>query len=310
MKLSIITINRNNAEGLRRTLASVAAQTYHEIEHVIIDGASSDESLDVIKEYASQSSTHDVLWVSEKDNGIYNAMNKGIEIALGKRVVNALNCSELVEDKSKVLSNYIQVLNSGDLLAECNVTERMCASLESNGRYEENRVPIIFGNMLKDYGEGRVLRDCGPALRRMGRHEQSIQLTMADFYNGTINHDPTYIRSDLFNKYGLYDESLVISSDWKWFVKAVVFGGEKLYYAPIDVTIFDMTGVSETNVSLRKEERIRELAKMLPDAVLKDYETWYFTISQVKRLRKYHMWSLICFVERILYKLERWRSVL
>ena len=62
MKLSIITINYNNAEGLRKTLASVAAQTCHDIEHVIIDGGSTDGSVDVIKEYVNQRLMYDVTW--------------------------------------------------------------------------------------------------------------------------------------------------------------------------------------------------------------------------------------------------------
>ena len=85
MKLSIITINYNNAEGLRKTMESVLAQTYTEIEYIIVDGASTDGSVDVIRELATRPT---IKWVSEKDTGIYNAMNKGLEIALGKRVVN------------------------------------------------------------------------------------------------------------------------------------------------------------------------------------------------------------------------------
>ena len=105
MKLSIITINYNNAEGLRKTLASVAAQTYADIEHIIVDGGSTDNSVEVIRDYSQSpiANTHEIRWISEKDKGIYNAMNKGIEIALGKRVVNSLNRSELVEDKNKGL---------------------------------------------------------------------------------------------------------------------------------------------------------------------------------------------------------------
>ena len=107
MKLSIITINFNNAEGLSKTLASVAAQTYAEIEHIIIDGGSTDNSVEVIREYEQSLTSRPsplasrLKWLSEPDKGIYNAMNKGIEIALGKRVVNSLNRSELVEDKNK-----------------------------------------------------------------------------------------------------------------------------------------------------------------------------------------------------------------
>ena len=176
MKLSIVTINYNNAEGLRKTLSSVASQTYRDIEHIIIDAASTDGSVDVIREYVSSNPNsdpffkHTINWVSEKDNGIYNGMNKGIEIALGCRVVNALNRSELVEDKfnevdrpkqseveNKVLPDYIQILNSGDVLAAPDVTERMVKDLEKN-EYPS----ILYGNMMKDYGNGKIVRDtCG-----------------------------------------------------------------------------------------------------------------------------------------------------
>ena len=107
MKLSIITINYNNAEGLRKTLASVASQTYADIEHVIVDGGSTDGSVEIIREYVCANGAqgggsqtcrtgqtsrtkvcHQIRWISEPDKGIYNAMNKGLEVALGKRVVN------------------------------------------------------------------------------------------------------------------------------------------------------------------------------------------------------------------------------
>lgn len=80
MKYSIITINYNNADGLRRTIESVVNQTYKDIEYIIIDGGSTDGSVDVIKEYGSQID----YWVSEPDKGIYNAMNKGILQAHGE----------------------------------------------------------------------------------------------------------------------------------------------------------------------------------------------------------------------------------
>ena len=94
MFLSIITINRNNAEGLKKTLDSVASQTCRDFEHIIIDGASTDSSVDIIKEYiASPAGKNVSYWVSEPDSGIYNAMNKGIRKANG---------------------DFIEILNSGD----------------------------------------------------------------------------------------------------------------------------------------------------------------------------------------------------
>jgi glycosyltransferase involved in cell wall biosynthesis len=80
MKLSVITINRNNSEGLRRTIESVSNQTFKDFEYLIIDGASTDESIKVIEEH----NKHFFYWVSEPDTGIYNAMNKGIKKANGE----------------------------------------------------------------------------------------------------------------------------------------------------------------------------------------------------------------------------------
>ena len=80
MKFSIITINYNNCEGLRRTIESVVNQTCHDFEYIIIDGGSTDGSVDVIKQYADQID----YWVSEPDKGIYNAMNKGVAVAKGE----------------------------------------------------------------------------------------------------------------------------------------------------------------------------------------------------------------------------------
>ncbi len=283
MKLSIITINYNNAEGLRKTLASVATQTYRDIEHIIIDGASSDGSVDVIKEYVLSNPKkesffkHAITWVSEKDNGIYNAMNKGIRKATG---------------------SYIEILNSGDVLASLDVAERMLREVEKN-----EYPAILYGNMLKSYdGKTIINKDtCGGA----GATESFLY-----FYRGTLNHDCAYIRRDLFDKYGLYNEEMKICSDWEWYVKAIVLGGEKPVYTNIDVTIFDMNGVSEShgkNRELIKKERRGYLEEILPATVLHDYDMYAFPIEEYNRLKKYHLWPLVYFIERVLFKLEKWK---
>ena len=349
MKLSIITINYNNAEDLRKTLASVAAQTYRDIEHIIIDGGSTDGSVDIIREYENtikrsvtiNQSTIQVKWVSESDMGIYNAMNKGVEIALGKRVVdtfnrstlcgdknkgieivqgkrvvNFFNRSELVEDNhtSNIIQNtsheslcdYVQILNSGDILAAPDVTERMISVLNSlnlNSLNITENVPILYGNMLKSYdGKTIINRDtCGG--------DMYTPESFLYFYKGTLNHDCAYIRRDLFEKYGLYNEEMKICSDWEWYVKAIALGGEKPVYTNIDVTIFDMNGVSESygkNADIIKRERREYLEKILPPPVLHDYDMYAFPITQYQRLKKHHLWGLVYFLERVLFKLEKW----
>ena len=269
MKLSIITINRNNAAGLEKTLQSVAAQTFKEFEYIVVDGASTDGSVEVIKRYESLFAH--LKWVSEPDKGIYNAMNKGIRMASG---------------------DYIQILNSADCLAAPDVTEKMLAALEKAGNPS-----ILYGNMVKCFHDGR---------RMVDKCFAGQEITMLGMFTGTLNHDPAYIRRDLFEKYGYYDEGLKIVSDWKWYLQAIILGGEKPQYVDMDVTLFDMTGISETNKELDKAERKQVLEQLFPRTVLADYERFAFPIDQIKRLQR-HPWAykMVWFLERCLFKLEK-----
>ena len=360
MLLSIITINYNNADGLRKTLASVASQTYPHIEHIIVDGGSTDNSVEVIREYESSLASRlcgvpenargdlgcssplasRLKWISEKDTGIYNAMNKGLEIAIGRRVITDDHTSLSIANSQSPIAqtDYIQILNSGDILAAPDVTERMMAALaERNEKIHnqqskqldnqqlkqstsdivnivENKIvgivenkktaspAIFYGNMIKEYPDGRRVKDtCGG-----GEYTPESFLY---FYRGTLNHDCAYIRRDLFEKYGLYNEQMKICSDWEWYVRAIVLGGEKTSYTDIDVTVFDMMGISESggkNRTLIQQERRDYLESILPAAVLRDYDKYAFPIEQYQRLKKYRLWGLAHFIERVLFKLEKW----
>lgn len=279
MKLSIITINRNNAEGLRKTLDSVGSQSCMQFEHIIIDGASTDGSVEVIKNYVETASTALVRWLSEPDKGIYNAMNKGIRMAEG---------------------DYIQILNSGDMLYDDHVVEKMQAELErlntQAAKEGGGSIGILYGNMLKkDFSTGKLIGKSGYA-----------EYSLSQFYWSTLNHDCAYIRRDLFDRYGLYDEELKIVSDWKWYLQAIGLGDVKPVYVDIDVTIFDAGGISETNLTLRNEERRKVLEAVMPPAVLWDYDHHAFDGVQMDRLRKHHLYKLVWFIERVLFKLEKW----
>ena len=329
MKLSIITINYNNAEGLRKTIESVLAQTYTDIEYIIVDGASSDGSVEVIREY-EQSLTSRLKWISEPDKGIYNAMNKGIEIALGRMGVTDDHHSmpyRLIASSPHRLSDYIQILNSGDILAAADVTERMFEAMgnrqwaienDSNRQSPitnrptsdsapassplasrlspiENGPAIFYGNMTKVNAAGKVVGKSG-----------YTEYSLRQFYSSTLNHDCAYIRRDLFEEYGLYDEKLKIVSDWKWYLQAIGLGRVKPEYVDIDVTIFDDGGISERNLALRNAERRQVLEELLPPAVLWDYDTHAFEMEQMKRLRRWHLYPLVYFIERVCFKLEKW----
>ena len=92
-------------------------------------------------------------------------------------------------------------------------------------------------------------------------------------------------------------------------MQAIIFGNEKPQYVDINVTLFDMTGISETNLDLCKRERKNALEQMFPQSVLADYENYSFPISQIKRLKR-HPWAyrLMYFVERCLFKMEKWKN--
>lgn len=115
MKLSIITINKNNLRGLKKTMDSVLMQTSKDYEWIIIDGGSTDGSVDLINENAE----HIAYWVSEPDSGIYQAMNKGIIVATG---------------------DYLQFLNSGDCLASSDIV----SSFIGNHLHGD----VVYGNAI------------------------------------------------------------------------------------------------------------------------------------------------------------------
>lgn len=139
MRLSIITINYNNREGLRKTIKSVVNQTVHDFEYIIIDGGSTDGSVEVIKEYADRIS----YWVSEPDNGIYNAMNKGVLAANGK---------------------YIQFLNSGDSLLTLNIIEEIIRHLKD--------ADILFAKMR--FSDTKEIVSCPETITMRTLYERSL----------------------------------------------------------------------------------------------------------------------------------------
>ena len=273
MILSIITINRNNAAGLEKTMRSVAAQIGGDFEYVIIDGASTDGSVEVIRSFEASFGER-LKWISEPDKGIYNAMNKGIGMATG---------------------DYLQFLNSGDSLVSDDITKRMTEALKSKG-YPS----ILYGNMLKDIPGGKAMRD---------RCFAGRDISFLGFYTGSLNHSSTYIRRSLFNRYGMYDEDFKIVSDWKWFLQAIILEGEMPVYVDIDVTLFDMNGISEKNKALDKTERRRVLSELIPSTILADYDRWALSINRMRRLER-HPWAnrIVTLLERGLFKMEKRRN--
>ena len=291
MKLSIITINFNNAEGLRKTLASVASQTYRNIEHIIVDAASTDGSVDVIREYESanlsSSNPLTLKWTSEKDKGIYDGMNRGIRKATG---------------------DYVWILNSGDCAASPDVVQRMVDALESANSLTSNPlIPILLGNIVRVYPGNKRQYSPISVDRKSASIPIPMDISMLTFYRGTVPQDAAFVRRDLFDKYGMFDETMKICADWKLYLNMIALDAIMPMYVNIDVVLFDMTGISNANEELRLSERRAYLEQVLPASVLTDYDAYHFPIEEYKRLKKYHMWGIVWFVERVLFKLEKWK---
>lgn len=287
-KLSIVTINYNNTEGLRKTLASVAAQTYSNIEHVIVDAASTDGSVGVIKEYA-ENSKHSVIWSSKKDDGIYDGMNRGIKKATG---------------------DYVWILNSGDCAAAPDVVERMMTVLVQ-GKSEEVRgkkeIDLLLGNIVRVLPNNKKQYAPLPVKRIKDETPRPMDVSMYTFYRGTVPQDAAFVKRELFEKYGYFDDKLKICADWKLYLKMIALNEVQPMYVNIDVVLFDMTGVSNTDSERLKTEKRAYLEEILPASVLKDYDNHAFDIEQMNRLRKLHLYWFVYFIERLLFKLEKWR---
>lgn len=227
--LSIITVNLNNIEGLEKTMNSVFEQTYNDFEYIIIDGGSTDGSSEYIESHSDKID----FWVSEKDSGIYNAMNKGIKKAKGK---------------------YLQFLNSGDWLAHKTTISNIIGHISNSD--------IVYGNMIKVFPNGDEKQDKGPAAN---------DLSLRNFIEGTLNHSSSFINAELFKRYGLYDENLKIVSDWKFFLIALGLNNSRTKYIDCDIVYFDMDGISNNNMSLIELERGEVIKKVIPIPIYIDY---------------------------------------
>lgn len=264
MKLSIITINRNNAFGLRKTIESVVVQTYKDFEYIIIDGASTDNSVDVIKMYADNIS----YWVSEPDNGIFDAMNKGIMRAKG---------------------NYLLFLNSGDFLVDIHVLEQVIACSNNND--------ILCGQCLVSDGDKIIWRTI-----------PEIQYTLDYFLKGSIPHQATFIKRNLFDKYGLYRTDLQFMSDWEFFVRTIILYNVKVTPLFFDISNYNTNGISSNSNNFEKMNLERSI--VYSDLNLQNIIKDYFRFYEFKRNNQYLLWMLnkkylIKFI-KILYQIAKY----
>ncbi len=274
MKLSIITINYNDAAGLQHTLDSVRSQTFTDYEQVIVDGASCDGSVDVIRSNVQKLEGYKVKWISEPDKGVYDAQNKGIEMASGE---------------------YCFFLNAGDVFCSENVLERIFENQEAPLSSPHDgggcSPDIVYGN------EPIVEKEV-----QVGYCKGVENPTFLDLYNSCMKHQATFIRRELFERFGLYDINLRIVADWEWFFRVIAFHDEvTLQYVDVDVANFDNEGVSNRSPKRCREERHVVLDRYMSKRMQADYAL----LAKYHNLKYVDKSKLLKFLQRIIAKIGK-----
>ncbi len=223
MQLSIITVNLNNKVGLQKTINSLVSQSCKDFEWIVIDGGSSDGSKDLIETY----SEYITSWFSEKDQGIYDGMNKGILASKG---------------------DYLLFLNSGDVLSDNSVISRIV-----NDNIKEDI--IVYDIIL--YSDGKKVEKDLSYLKNLP--------IVSFLFSATFPHQSTLIRRNLFSKIGMYDINYRYVADWVFFWKACVENhASYIYKEGTILSIYDMEGVSSKNREKAQKERTSFLLSLYP----------------------------------------------
>lgn len=267
IKLSVITVNLNNFRGLKKTIESVINQNYHDFEYIIIDGGSTDGSLEIIKQLDNFTGIN-LQCISEKDSGVYEAMNKGIRLSMGE---------------------YLLFLNSGDFLVNKKVLELVFATPHDSD--------FLLGQ--SDTSQN------GTVIHRMDPPER---ITFGHLYYAGLNHQSTFIKRDLFIKYGYYREDFRYNSDIEFWYRTIILNcctTEKLTFT---ISEYNTEGISskENNSDQYKNELKEIYSNPFLRLFIPDYDAW----AEEQRKMELMYWvkskKLLFSVLQFLYAMARW----
>jgi glycosyltransferase involved in cell wall biosynthesis len=207
MKVSIITVSYNSSHTIRDTIESVLAQDYHDIEYIIVDGQSTDGTQEVVKSYGSRISK----FISEKDHGLYDAMNKGIAMATG---------------------SIIGIINSDDIYASPGLISRIVAVFVQKG------VDVVYGDLY-------YFKTGSPD--RSIRYYEGGVFSMKRVSYGLMPPHPTFfIKKELYQKFGKFDTQYTLSSDFDIILRFLGVHKASFEYIP-EVLVKMRTGGKSTS---------------------------------------------------------------
>ena len=214
MKVSVITVTYNNANTLAHTMQSVLTQTYANIEYIVIDGGSTDNTLQVIEQYKPLFGER-LIYVSEPDNGIYDAMNKGIKLSSG---------------------DVIGILNSDDFFTSNNVIETLVSSFDNDIEAIYGDIHFVNPNNLNKttrYYSGKLFR---PWLVK---------------YGCMPPHPSFYVRKSIYERFGNYNTNYKIASDFELIARLCYIHNIKTRYISVDMVTMRMGGISTKDSKTR-----------------------------------------------------------
>lgn len=215
--ITIITATYNSGLTIKDTIESVLNQDYKNIEYIIIDGGSKDKTIDIIKEFEPKFQGR-LKWISEKDKGIYDAMNKGIRMGTG---------------------DIIGILNSDDFFTSDDVISTV------NETFEMYNPDAIYGDIhfVNDDNLDKTIRYYSSRIFRRG-------LMRFGFMPA---HPSFYIKRKCFDKFGLYNTSYKIAADFEFLLRAIFINKIKTKYIPKDFVTMRIGGVSTAGLQAHKQ---------------------------------------------------------
>ena len=256
--ITIITVTYNAETTIERTLQSVESQTYDRVEHLIVDGCSSDHTMSHVQRYVERNSgsgRHTIRVVREPDEGLYDAMNKGIALAAG---------------------DYLVFLNAGDRLHEATTL----AQLAEKTQWQRDRA-----NYAVVYGETDLVDDNGTFLRHR-RLQAPKHLTSRSFLNGMlVCHQSFYVRTDIARMVP-FDLHYRYSADYDWCIRVMQRAERRrLRFLNTDIVLTDYLSEGLTTQNHRHSllERLRLMAHHYgwPQAIL--HHLWFVLRAIIKR---------------------------
>lgn len=217
LKISIITATYNSGKTLRDTIESVLNQTYCDFEHLIIDGGSKDNTLEIIKEYEPKYNGR-LRWISEPDRGLYDAMNKGIGMASG---------------------DVVGILNSDDFFTSNKILEILTSALEQSG------ADAVYGDI-------HFVNDDN--LDRCVRYYSSKGFRRWKMRMGWMPAHPSfYCRRSVYEKYGTFDIDFKIGADFENLLRLIFVNRIKAVYVPVDCVTMRTGGASTQGLKSHRQ---------------------------------------------------------